>query len=222
MTMDYTLADLDAMTIADAHALSFDERDRLLDLIIADGRHQSTDAVSHRIGLYCDYFEEDLVRMFKVRAVKVLCRGTTASGFDGVIVGDDEESQYRATLRHVQTTLEAAQTSYDRVVTLVVFLTDMRKVAPLQPGLPGVHPQPALPGRHRDHRTGRTPPAHRNRRVHRLPGPSLTCGGSPPLLGRVLYSPGTFGPGPDDSTGETQDNSINRRQPNGLTVGIQG
>ena len=125
--MEYTLADLDAMTIADAHALSFDERDRLLDLIIADGRHQSTDAVSHRIGLYCDYFEEDFLRMLKVRAVKVLCRGTTASGFDGVIVGDDEESQYRATLQHVQTTLEAAQTSYERVVTLVVFLTDMRK-----------------------------------------------------------------------------------------------
>ena len=127
MTVEYTLADLDAMTIADAHSLSFDERDRLLDLIIADGRHQSTDAISHRIGLYCDYFEEDLLRMLKVRAVKVLCRGTTASGFDGVIVGDDEESQYRATLQHVQTTLEAAQTSYERVVTLVVFLTDMRK-----------------------------------------------------------------------------------------------
>ena len=50
--MAYSLADLDAMTISDAHALSFDERDGLLDLIIADGRHQSTDAVSHRIGLY--------------------------------------------------------------------------------------------------------------------------------------------------------------------------
>ena len=127
MTMEYTLADLDTMTIAEAHALSFDERDRLLDLIITDGRKQSTNDVSHRIGLYCDYFEEDILRMLKVRAVKVLCRGTTASGFDGVIVGDDEESQYRATLRHIQTTLEAAQTSFERVVTLVVFLTDMGK-----------------------------------------------------------------------------------------------
>ena len=123
--MAYSLADLDAMTIADAHALSFDERDGLLDLIIADGRHQSTDAVSHRIGLYCDYFEEDFVRMLKVRAVKVLCRGTTASGFDGVIVGDDDTAQYRSTLQHVQTTLQAASTDYHRVVTMVVFLTNM-------------------------------------------------------------------------------------------------
>ena len=35
--MTYTLADLDAMSIEDAQALSFVERDALLDLIIADG-----------------------------------------------------------------------------------------------------------------------------------------------------------------------------------------
>ncbi len=67
--MGYNLADLDAMRLEEAQALPFAERDRLLDLIIADGRKQSTDAVSHRIGLYCDYFEEDLARMLKVRAV---------------------------------------------------------------------------------------------------------------------------------------------------------
>jgi 2-iminobutanoate/2-iminopropanoate deaminase len=125
--MSYTLADLDAMTMEKAQALPFEERDQLLDLIIADGRHQATDAVSHRIGLYCDYFEEDLTRLLKVRAVKVLCRGTTASGFDGVIVGNTDEEQYRATFRHIQTTLEAANTRFDRVVTMVVFLTDMGK-----------------------------------------------------------------------------------------------
>ena len=120
-----SLADLDMLTLEEAHALPFAERDRLLDLIIADGRKQSTDAVSHRIGLYCDYFEEDLVRMLKVRAVKVLCRGTTASGFDGVVVGETDEEQYRATLNHIKITLEAASTSFSRVVTLVVFLTNM-------------------------------------------------------------------------------------------------
>ena len=125
--MAYTLADLDALTLEKAQALPFEDRDRLLDLIIADGRRQSTDAVSHRIGLYCDYFEEDLTRLLKVRAVKVLCRGTTASGFDGIIVGKTDEEQYRATFRHVQTTLEAAGTRFDRVVTMVVFLTDMEK-----------------------------------------------------------------------------------------------
>ncbi len=123
--MAATLSELDAMSFAQAHALSFGERDRLLDLIIADGRGQSTDLVSYRTGLYCDYFEEDLVRMHKVRAVKVLCRGTTSSGFDGEIVGETDEEQYRAAFRHVKTTLEAAHTNFSRVVTLMVFLTNM-------------------------------------------------------------------------------------------------
>ena len=120
-----SLADLDAMSIEEAQSLPYAERDRLLDLIIADGRRQSTDLVSYRTGLYCDYFEEDLVRLLKVRAVKIVCRGTTSSGFDGVVVGETEEEQYRAAFRHVNTTLKAAGSGFSRVVTLVVFLTNM-------------------------------------------------------------------------------------------------
>ncbi len=123
--MNHTLADLDGMSIDQAQALPFDERDRLLDLIIADGRNESTDLVSYRTGLYCDYFEEDITRMLKVRAVRVVCRGTTSSGFDGAVVGDTDEEQYRAAFRHLRTTLHAAGASYERVVTLVVFLTNM-------------------------------------------------------------------------------------------------
>ena len=123
--MATTLAGLDAMSITEAHALPFTQRNDLLDLIIADGRHQSTEMVSHRNGLYCDYFEEDLLRMLKVKGIKVLCRGTTASGFDGVIVGISEEEQYRAAFSHVKTTLEAAGASFDRVVSLIIFLTNM-------------------------------------------------------------------------------------------------
>jgi len=125
--MPITLADLDAMSIDAANALSFAERDGLLDLIIADGRRQSTDSTSYRTGLYGDYFEEDQIRILKVRAIKVLPRGITSSGFDGVIVGDTDEEQYRAAFRHLQTTLEAADTSYDRVVSLQIYLTDMDK-----------------------------------------------------------------------------------------------
>lgn len=127
--MARTLAELDAMTMSEAHGMGLDERDLLLDLIIAGGRHQSTEEDSYRVGLYCDYFEEDLVRMLKVKAVKVLCRGTTSSGFDGLVVGDTDEEQYRAAFRHVDTTLKAAGTSYQRVVNLVIFLTDMNNWA---------------------------------------------------------------------------------------------
>ena len=123
--MANTLADLDAMTLTEAQDLSFGQRDRLLNLIIAGGRRQSTDQHSYPVGLYCDYFEEDLMRMLKVRAVKVICRGTTASGFDGVMVGETDEEQYRAAFRHIETTLKTASSSFERVVSLVVFLTNM-------------------------------------------------------------------------------------------------
>lgn len=121
----YTLEDLDAMTIEQAHGLPFEVRDALLDQVIADGRHEATDAVSYRTGLYTDYFEEDLVRMLKVRAVKVHCRGVTSSNFAGDVVGETDVEQYQACFRHVETVLTAARTNFDRVVNLVVFLTDM-------------------------------------------------------------------------------------------------
>ena len=120
-----TLADLDALSIQEAQDLPFEQRDGLLDLIIADGRHYATDSVSYRTGMYSDYFEEDLTRMLKVRAVKVYCRGTTPSNFEGVTVGEAYTDQYRACLRHVETILTAAQTGYARVVKLIVFLTNM-------------------------------------------------------------------------------------------------
>ena len=63
--------------------------------------------------------------MLKVRAIKVLCRGTTSSRFDGVVVGESDAEQYRAAFRHVQTHLESARSSFSRVVSLVVFLTNM-------------------------------------------------------------------------------------------------
>ena len=120
-----TLDDLDALSIEEAQSLAFEERDHLLDLIIADGRHYATGSVSYRTGMYSDYFEEDLTRMLKVKAVKVYCRGTTPSNFEGVAMGENYTEQYRACMRHVETILSAARTSYARVIKLIVFLTNM-------------------------------------------------------------------------------------------------
>ena len=121
----HTLEKLDAMSIEQAQALSFQERDALLDLIIADGRHDATGLVSYRSGMSTDYFDEDLSRMLKVKAVKVYVRGTTSSNFDGEVVGDNFIEQYRACFRHVETTLTAGKTSFSRVVNMVIFLTNM-------------------------------------------------------------------------------------------------
>ena len=131
-----TLSELDARSIEQAQALSFDERDALLDLIIADGLHDATPSNSFRSGMYTDYFDED---MTQVKAVKVYVRGITSSGFDGKVVGDNIVDQYRACFRHVETTLTAAKTSYRRVVNMVIFLTDMdnweifREFVPIPP-----------------------------------------------------------------------------------------
>ena len=166
--MAYTLADLDAMSLSEAQALPFVERDRLLAMMISDGRRQSTDMTSYRTGLYCDYFEEDLMRMLKVRAVRITCRGTTASGFDGVVVGETEVDQYRAAFRHLQVTLQAAGSSFSRVVSLVIFLTNMDNWPSLNEGLPGICSRSTLPGGYWHYWIGPKTSNHRNSRVHRL------------------------------------------------------
>ena len=78
---------LDAMSIESAQVLSFDERNALLDLIIADGLDGATGYVSYRTGMYTDYFDEDVTRILKVEGVKVYVRGTTSADFDGEVVG---------------------------------------------------------------------------------------------------------------------------------------
>ena len=120
-----TLEQFDALSIEQAQALSFKDRDLLLDLIISDGRHEATDSTSYRTGMYTDYFDEDLTRMLKVKAIKVYVRGTTSSNFAGELVGEDLMEQYRACFRHVETSLTAGRTNFSRVVNMVVFLTDM-------------------------------------------------------------------------------------------------
>ena len=134
-----TLSELDARSIEQAQARSFDERYALLDLIIADGLDDATPSNSFRSGMYIDYFDEDMTLMLQVKAVKVYVRGITSSGFDGKVVGDNIVDQYRACFRHVETTLTAAKTSYRRVVNMVIFLTDMdnweifREFVPIPP-----------------------------------------------------------------------------------------
>ena len=83
----HTMDQLDDMSIESAQVLSFDERNALLDLIIADGRYEATGYVSYRTGMYTDYFDEDVTRILKVEGVKVCVRGTTSADLDGEVVG---------------------------------------------------------------------------------------------------------------------------------------
>ena len=54
--------DLDAVSIEDAQVPSLEERDALLDLIIADWRRRTTDLDSHSMEVYWDYPGYDFTR----------------------------------------------------------------------------------------------------------------------------------------------------------------
>jgi 2-iminobutanoate/2-iminopropanoate deaminase len=142
--MSYTLAQLDSMTIEVAQGLPFADRDELLDLIVADGRKQATATESYRTGLYSDYFEADLTRLLKVKAVRVQARGTTDSDFAGTPQGSTPVEKYEAAFRHLQTILDAAGVSLARIVTLVVFLTDMDQWATFNGVYRKLMPNPPL------------------------------------------------------------------------------
>ena len=123
--MPSSLAELDNMSLSEAQSLPFQGRDELLNLIIQDGRKQASPVTSFRTGLYCDYFEEDMTRMLKVKAVKVRCRGVTAADFKGEMSFQGLVDEYRTCFRNVESILKNAGTDFSRVVTLVIFLTDM-------------------------------------------------------------------------------------------------
>jgi hypothetical protein len=71
----YSLKDLDRMSVEEVQKLSFDARDKLLDLVIADGRKIGGKQPARQVGLMCDWFEEDVVRLQKIKAVKINCGG---------------------------------------------------------------------------------------------------------------------------------------------------
>jgi hypothetical protein len=59
--MPISLEELRVMEPAQARALSFDERDELLEKILASSRRYVGKQPERQVGLMCDYIEEDLV-----------------------------------------------------------------------------------------------------------------------------------------------------------------
>ncbi|MFQ5687507.1 MAG: hypothetical protein ACE5GV_12705, partial [Candidatus Scalindua sp.] len=71
----YTLKELDKMSTDEVQKLPFAVRDKLLDLVLADGRKIGGKQPARQVGLMCDWFEEDVVRLQKIKAVKICCGG---------------------------------------------------------------------------------------------------------------------------------------------------
>ena len=124
-TTDITLADLDRMRLEEAQTLPHNVRDGLLDEIVKDARNYVGEQPERQVGLMCDYFEEDLARLQKVRAVRVRFGGFIPVDPNGDVPSLDQNVQFKIVFDNVKNALEKAGTSLDRVVNLIIFLKNM-------------------------------------------------------------------------------------------------
>ncbi len=121
----YTLKDLDKMSVEEVQKLSFDARDKLLDLVIADGRKIGGKQPARQVGLMCDWFEEDIVRLQKIKAVKINCGGFIPIAADGEVPTLDPKGQFKLIFENVKTALKKADTNFDRVVNSMIFMKNI-------------------------------------------------------------------------------------------------
>ncbi|MDP6923988.1 MAG: RidA family protein [Candidatus Scalindua sp.] len=124
-TKRYTLKDLDKMSVEAAQKLPFAARDKLLDLVIADGRKIGGKQPARQVGLMCDWFEEDVVRLQKIKAIKVNCGGFIPIGKNGEVPTLDPNGQFTLIFENVKGALKKAGTSFDRVVNTVIFMKNI-------------------------------------------------------------------------------------------------
>ena len=123
--INYSLIDLDRMSLDDAHRLPYEGRDRLLDMVIKDGRKLLGKQIDRQAGLFCDYFEEDLCRLQKLKAVRIRCSGFIPIDPTGAVPSLEPKAQFRLAFENVKSGLQKMGTSLDRVVNLMVFLKNM-------------------------------------------------------------------------------------------------
>ncbi len=122
---NYTLKDLDTMSVEEVQKLSFAARDKLLDLVIADGRKIGGKQPARQVGLMCDWFEEDVVRLQKIKAVKICCGGFIPIGKNGEVPTLDPEGQFKLIFENVKGALKKADTNFDRVVNTMIFMKNI-------------------------------------------------------------------------------------------------
>ncbi len=122
---NYTLKDLDKMPVEDAQKLSFAARDKLLDLVIEDGRKIGGKQPARQVGLMCDWFEEDIVRLHKIKAVKICCGGFIPIAANGEVPTLDPEGQFELIFGNVKKALKKADTNFDRVINSLIFMKNI-------------------------------------------------------------------------------------------------
>jgi 2-iminobutanoate/2-iminopropanoate deaminase len=121
----YALKDLDEMSIDEAQKLPFAARDKLLDLVLADGRKVGGKQPARQVGLMCDWFEEDVARFQKIKAVKICCGGFIPVDSTGEVPTLDPEGQFKLVFENIKTAIKKAGTNMDRIVNALIFMKNI-------------------------------------------------------------------------------------------------
>jgi enamine deaminase RidA (YjgF/YER057c/UK114 family) len=123
--MPTRLDELREMDTVQARALSFDERNELLDQILASARRYVGKQPERQVGLMCDYIEEDLDLLCKVGAVRIVAGGFIPVDQTGEVPSADPKVQYGLIFENIKNGLAAAGSNLDRITSLVICLRSM-------------------------------------------------------------------------------------------------
>ena len=122
---NYTLRDLDNISIEEAQKLPFAVRDKLLDLVLRDSRKIGGKQPARQVGLMCDWFEENLARLQKIKAIKICCGGFIPVDSSGEVPTLDPRGQFKLVFENIKNALKKAGTSMDRIVNTIIFMKNI-------------------------------------------------------------------------------------------------
>ena len=123
--MAISVEELGVMEPAKARALSFDERDALLDEVLASSRRYVGKQPERQVGLMCDYIEEDFDLLGKLGVIRIVAGGFIPVDDSGDVPTADPKAQCELVFGNIKRALAAAGSSLDRITSLVICLRSM-------------------------------------------------------------------------------------------------
>ncbi len=122
---EYSLNSIDQMSLSECQALSFNVRNHLLDLVLKDSRKFFGKQPERQVGLMSDYFEEDMLRFLKLKAIRIYCGGFIPVDAEGKVPTLDPRSQFKLVFENIHQAMKAANMTCDRIVNCVIFMKNM-------------------------------------------------------------------------------------------------
>ncbi|GJQ60143.1 MAG: RidA family protein [Candidatus Scalindua sp. AMX11] len=122
---NYNLKDLDKMPLDEAQKLPFSDRDKLLDLLLAENRKVGGKQPTRQIGLMCDWFEENLALLQKLKAIKICFGGFIPVDSTGEVPTLDPKAQFKLVFDNIKTAVGKSGSNMDRVVNCLIFMKNI-------------------------------------------------------------------------------------------------